>query len=363
MSRARSTGVPFAGKWWRHSDVKKFSMRSEEVVGMCGERMLCNSLRSATLFDGKRRQRHQGTAHRRRVPLRSRRRSARRTGGATPRSTAGRCPGAQRAAAPERPAMAMAVNAEPLSDTVITQAITITATLTGESSQSVRASSPSPRPPPARLCGSAATASPPCPTSVRSVVLRRRYLGGRHHRTRRRRGPAAVAHQPHQRERPHDDLRNHQQDRHGVDAPQDLRSAVRIGQIGFVGLVTRRPWWVDHRDGAHNRGHRAHRCGEQEGHRDAVAFRETRNHQGTQSDSQRLRGLPNAHHQAALLRRKPSDHESAAGRVAAGRRHAAEQQKGADRDERLHRCRCERRSRRQRRTQCQHDPLADRSTM
>src|SRR5262245_24727252 len=36
----------------------------------------------------------------------------------------------------------MAVNANPLSDTVITDAITISATLTGESSQSVRASRP-----------------------------------------------------------------------------------------------------------------------------------------------------------------------------------------------------------------------------
>ena len=256
---------------------------------------------------------------------------------------------------------AIAVNAKPLSDTVITEAITITATLTGESSQSVSASRP--------IAAAAASAMvrigrsreptmsdqrpaairPPAPSIWAAVTI----------------APADAADQPRSLIS-HTSVNVHTTTwgttsrtdtawmRHNTDDPR-----YGLARSASSASCTRRPRRVDHRDRAHHRGHRAHHCGEQQRDRDAVAFRETRNHQGAQPDSQRLGGLPNAHHQAALLRRKPSDHQSAACRVAAGRRHAAEQQKGADRDERVHRRRRERRRRRQRRTQRQHDPLAD----
>ena len=54
---------------------------------------------------------------------------------------------------------------------------------------------------------------------------------------------------------------------------------------------------------AHTTADTAHTtAGNKQGDSDAVAFGETRNHQGAQSDSQRLRGLPDSHHQPASAR-------------------------------------------------------------
>ena len=166
---------------------------------------------------------------------------------------------------------------------------------------------------------------------------------------RRRRRPSAIGHQPHQRERPHHDLRRDQQYRDGVDTPQRGRSAVRVGEVVLGGLGARRPWRIHHRDRAHDGGHRAHRGGEQQRRRYAVVLGEPGNHQRAQPDSQRLGRLPDAHHQPALMRREPADHQPAAGRVAAGRGHSAEQQERADREQRVHRRGREGRGRGQRR--------------
>ena len=85
--------------------------------------------------------------------------------------------------------------------------------------------------------------------------------------------------------------------RHNTDDPRYglARSASAASCLGGRGGSTTA-------DRAHHRGDRAHDRGEQQGDPDAVALGETRNHQGAQADSQRLRGLPDAHHQTASAR-------------------------------------------------------------
>ena len=74
----------------------------------------------------------------------------------------------------------------------------------------------------------------------------------RHQRACRSRRPAALGHQPHQRERPHHDLRHDQKHRHRVDAPQRRRAAVRVGEVVLGGLGARRPRRILHRHRAHD---------------------------------------------------------------------------------------------------------------
>ena len=66
------------------------------------------------------------------------------------------------------------------------------------------------------------------------------------------------------------------------------------------------------------------------------ALGQPRNHQCAERHPERLGGLADAHHQAALLRREPADHQPAAGRIAAGSRHSAEQQERTHQHQRVH---------------------------
>ena len=220
---------------------------------------------------------------------------------------------------------AMAVNANPLSDTVITEATTIIATLTGEPSQSVSANVPSDggrdrdgadRPQSRAVTSDQRPAAirPPAPNTwvtvmrapadaadhPRSVIS---HTSAKVHSTdwgttsrRRRRGSASTPSMP------------------GRDWPGARRGLAAGGRGG-----------IDHGHRANDRGNGAHNRREQQRRRDAVA-RRPRNHQGAQSDPERRRGLADAHDQSALIRREPADHQPAAGRIAACGRHPAEKQ-------------------------------------
>ena len=111
-----------------------------------------------------------------------------------------------------------------------------------------------------------------------------------------------------------------------MDAPQHRRASIRVGEVFLRGLLARRTRRVQHADGADHCRHCADDGGKQQRRTDAVALRQPRNHQGAEGDSEWLCGLPDAHREAAPLGGEPAHDEAAAGRVATGRGHPAEQQ-------------------------------------
>ncbi len=129
-----------------------------------------------------------------------------------------------------------------------------------------------------------------------------------------------------------------------MDAPQHPRSAVRVGQILVGGLV---PFLARRVGDGHSAEHRRRRAQHGRKHqgrrRRPAALGELGNDQRAQRNSERLRGLADPHRQAALLGREPPGDQPPAGRIAAGGRHAADEQQ---RSERHHRVDSRRRSRR-----------------
>ncbi len=167
-----------------------------------------------------------------------------------------------------------------------------------------------------------------------------------------------VMHQPHKHERHGHRLRHHQQAGHRVDAPQHKRSAIRTGQFTLGRRVAGFPRRIDDSEAA---GHCRQRAHQREKHqsRTRAAFSQLRYDQRAQGDSQWLRGLADSHCQAALPRREPRGHQPAAGGVATGRGHPAEEQIDTRAHQRMRRGRGVGRSGGERRAHRQHGPLAD----
>ena len=254
----------------------------------------------------------------------------------------------------------MAVNANPLSDTVITEAMTIIATLTGESSQSVTASSPIDAAAASAMVRIGRSREPTSQTSVpQRFGQRRPDLGGRHDRARRRGRPTAIGHQPHQRERPHHGLRNDQQAPRRRGCVKHRRP--RYGLARSLGGASARGGAAGRsRPTAHTSADTAHTTA---GNNSAAATPWLSANRGiTKAPRPTPSGCAVCRmpiDQSALVGREPSDHQSAARRVAAGRRHATEQEERADREQGVAPTRPRTPRRGERRTQGQHDPFAD----
>ncbi|ETZ50460.1 hypothetical protein I549_2272 [Mycobacterium avium subsp. avium 2285 (R)] len=168
-------------------------------------------------------------------------------------------------------------------------------------------------------------AEPVRPATHRDPAERTEQLGERHQCAGGRDGPVQVPDQPHQHERHRHRLRHHHQARHRVNSPQRQRPSIRAGEFLIAGAGAGLARRVDDTDHAGDRAEHACQRGEAQS-RLRTVFGQLGNDHGAQRDSQRLRGLADAHRQPALVRGEPGRHQSAAGRVAAGRRHAAEKQ-------------------------------------
>ena len=147
------------------------------------------------------------------------------------------------------------------------------------------------------------------------------HLGTRDQGACRGRRPVPVLDQPDEREGPDDELRDHQQHRHPVDA---LQVAVRPVGVRCRGRPARRPGRVEHDERDQERGHPA--GDDRDPHRDvrSVPVGDHGHGRGSDAHADRLSHLPDAHREAAPPGREPADDDPAARDVAAGRREAGQ---------------------------------------
>ena len=234
---------------------------------------------------------------------------------------------------------AIAVNARPLSLTVITEAAIITGMLSAESDQSATASASIEGPRRPAMIRMGRSRDPSSPTSVRPRPgPARRAPWATVTKAGRCRRPAAVGDEPHQGERPHHALRHHQQHRHRVNPPEHpgsrdkgwpgRRRAPRRA-AGAAGRARRRRTPAPrHRTRPPGTAGRTRRRG-------SVPAGESPARRARLRAAERSAGCPSP---ARAARWEPADHQPPARRVAACRRHPAEQQEDAHHHQRV-RCR------------------------
>ena len=130
--------------------------------------------------------------------------------------------------------------------------------------------------------------------------------------------PAAVGDEPHQGVGPHDVLRNDEQDRREMDAREGHGTPVGIAEHACaLGLRPSGSGRIHHADRAGDGCQPAREHGKRECPGDPVVARESRDDECARGDTQRHRHLPDAHREAALVRREPSDHHATARRIGA----------------------------------------------